>query len=1790
MVVEQPCKQEAVHRGNLVILSEFLRSFAFEYDVENGPITPDDIDDALEFANQDAKHRILEEVYYHWKRDWHDDEDLMVAIQQKRWNKILKESKIALDSVSDRVKQTHAILQRFEVWSVKAIAQKNLLPTSTPVENTTSTLHPACWSSLLNIPGACHFAKILPNLPISSGASDDEGVTNDIGQISATGDAKQPDDDENINLHAHDGPCFLALPPNTLTSREYLRLARMMSLLPDDHSRLQAANSPLTWVQKEGVGLGDFRFTAPDLVALWIRAQRNTCALRHLWQIFSVSEQVQRHSLTIRGSSGSGKRLVQVQSEDQDEEEKLPRQFVAKMIGNSRKTRARIVNESSYVDELVTWAVINEVMCTFHHLRDMIKTRLILRKRRLSGLYHNSRKRRRVEQTDQQEDYLRNACQSYVLRWFARRHIDTLAVLFFSNPASLARSDALIGKMCDAGVPLEIHSKVADDSKSFVQIDRNIGRGKYRTFERFYEVVNNLLEAMSSSITPELLAPNTMRDIIADFDDMYETFLKERNPAGSAGLLLDLSALSPEQSLAELLRSLPAPWADRCRTCSESIRNSDAVVCSCCGESYHSGCCEKRDVDRCQAFDLIRKLWTLSVPRSLLPGPDFRGKEKWTTLNITVVREAGNDGMLPRLGLSLINTEECVEFYDLLVSGNADVSKLDEKRHINPIRVEQKGCIVTEVHSEAKGCGKAAGIQRGDVIVGLEFRSFLDPSVEAKYLPRQLHSFAKLSNSERMDMFRRPATEMRILIERPDFDILQQSNEFLQVVRQVNDPIVRAMAVAKSKTWLCGKCVARQAGERGSLPVVLRDAILARSLLRCLGADYYAVPLHDEEIRHEQYNCIIPDSMHVSLRRLDGMMTSIIARQSNAQRCDDAMLGVPFNRPPWSKSDKGDRLDWAPEELEFKPLELLCRGVKLLVSTSAELLDEGLLEKTMLLARNFVVLFSSWYPSSPADNLVESPGPPEGAFCARVPWIRDCCDFCQVRSGEIAPEAGDDIAFRVCGSQACRAQLVAELSHSDTGDRRSTKFKNSKFPIASTDLALIEYEESSSFIGATVLILPGDAVLRSVQERLGFNIEHSGRVVEFIVASYLPGFTWKNHNSGDHTGTGSEVEGEGTFHLLPVLSQHQLQFLLQRCKLRKAPSEQGSTDIEWLSLDVLELNGVLRLSPAELRRRLVETKSINAALDRALAMAAMVGIDNSLVNRDNVEVNQVGDSAGSHFLGPTSPSCAFLQGSEAHKSSECQAVESISRCIQQSAEVTICEKQKQSSFLSEITEMLIPLLGRCGRDEDFAWHISDSLDYSSECVRILPENQIATQNDESSVPACIVKYSDLYFRSHEEKRRMRDALRGQQPKEPHPTSITFRSLSTADSALFTVVLDREDSSKANVEGKYTGPGWGLELLVWPRVDSNVRVGRVHPISPAAVAGLATHDVVMSINGYDVRGRHDFVAWAMINFIEGQKRALTVTELSNLFKNPRNSPITPVVLVVCRPTMHQQPLGGAQRNRASTDTEKVPRLIEPISRNSSFHLLSPHNLAQQTLRSSLLKAASPHASAITVAKNALTAEPAFGNLSTSRDSQSAAPQAHARFSNPSLHCTSGRSEGTLGEGKKNFSHPDSLPLAFRVDARGVSTLPAQPRQRDCTESGSITFNTYRSGSSNATSIPMKHGAGSGRYQMNHSTRASSLDLVNVANRSITHPTNNIYTAESSTLQSGRAIVAATEALTACAALLLRIYETVRDSYQLSRVLSFRDIYRPTIPNIIFTNPEASVRELSNNQHNSPAAKS
>jgi hypothetical protein len=398
---------------------------------------------------------------------------------------------------------------------------------------------------------------------------------------------------------------------------------------------------------------------------------------------------------------------------------------------------------------------------------------------------------------------------------------------------------------------------------------------------------------------------------------------------------------------------------------------------------------------------------------------------------------------------------------------------------------------------------------------------------------------------------------VKFVVKRPNAPIVLNSHRFLAELQAMNSSM-SAIIRANESMWYCAECILSDESRTLELEHarILREAHYCRSLIRRLsveecGRTYYDVPIEsDKAVKNSSKSGF---SVFVSLRRLELMMESIIARYSvdKSLESNDACFFVGSKR-----------LDWAPDAMESKPLELLCRGIDhIATQTIAIELDcqEFRRPDGSILFKNFLRLFCSWcLAGSPATRLLVATKCP--VFASSLAWTKNLrfCSLCGVWQSDASEE--------VC-SYCLRMQLSPTPDYHDT---------------------LCWYEKCSSLIGSTILLLPGDPLLVSTEEslkNLSISMEQHGRPFELLCVAFIPSIYANREDDKDSR--------DGTFYLLPVANTEQLKFLLAKCTLR----EFIVFDVDrWKADGLLDLPGVIQLSFKEVRSSLEKTKLIEEAI------------------------------------------------------------------------------------------------------------------------------------------------------------------------------------------------------------------------------------------------------------------------------------------------------------------------------------------------------------------------------------------------------------------------------------------------------------------------------------------------------------------------------------------------------------------------------------------------------------------
>jgi hypothetical protein len=1208
-------------------VTQFLTTFQKFFrgnDVERkGPISVSSFEQAVRYRQRLREHYDLENKLIILRKDGSLPED-----QLKEWQAAVESSQDIIESISASEKALHELLRRFEVWSTQALAKDALMyciPRS--ASSTSHGDHKApeliCCSTLFNLPGAAHFLTIMP------------------------GNEPRAESDGRDHVHG------LGLPPNAWTWPQYVRICNMVSLLRDpmeaSRSPLTAASPSLIGQRKEELKLSyDARLTPADLVALWTRAQRNTSALLHLLHLFEVSDapdelKERTEHYSIRADSGHRGKVLVPQVEEESEPE--PR-YVAKFVGNHKKTRKFVLSISKLLDELVEWAVTNQTLYTHRYIREGIQQQKSATKRpcpddanldvptKKSKLIpqrpddatddvieigtESVRARRRIIVPNGKEKELLHACQCYVLRWFARRNRKVASIIFTSkfDHVCLFPYETLVQKLVEEKLPSKVKRRLKGDCQSndrtLARIDRRVRIGKFDEGydPNFQQVVVSLLNALASCTPADVLAESDVRAACADFVMFHETFLSRKSAAEAAELLLGADFDTDENPI-DLLLSFTAPWDVHCSACDGGLGNDNVFRCANCDKVFHEKCAgdgDKRSlIDLVQSYDPLAQMFSVRVPDGLTPDytsascPELR----WTQLSLHIEKKVGPDGTQDTLGIKVCQTEECEDALNQLLNRcPIAVLSTTEMQKSFPLKVDHKGMLVVDVLDGENVAGKFSGLEPGDIIT--EVNISIGP--EGKSSPKYI--LDELTRDERMALLR-DASKLSVTVHRPSKSLLTLSQQWLWRVQKANAVYADTLKLQPGEVWYCSSCQV-VTEPRGTENRIFAEARWCKSLIRRLGVESYSLPFHDE-LQSAQRR--IP--INVSLRRLDAMMEfiSLTHDESLTQESKKEILncmGNPFILPPWVVTSS-PRMSWSPEEMEQKPMELLCKGIDMMMSpTDPE--REPLNDERIALLRRFLLLFSARFLCAGKESSTLRPsGLVSHAFIARPPWIQASCIVCQSRPTITADSK--------CDRKGCQQPLSPEKENqgqSENGDRASFSPQNSAgdptvagsaatqaepasfmHPKTGSDARVCDYDDRSSLVGTPLLALPGDPMLLHLSRELNQSIDHMDRPMVFVVASYLPyPYMQAEVLSSDQTGN-----GEGMFHILPVLTADQLKFLLTKCEMRR-PAETYATNNSWTELQAFRLDGVIRMSAAELRMKLKETAAIREAIDAAVGAIA----------------------------------------------------------------------------------------------------------------------------------------------------------------------------------------------------------------------------------------------------------------------------------------------------------------------------------------------------------------------------------------------------------------------------------------------------------------------------------------------------------------------------------------------------------------------------------------------------------
>ncbi|CAJ1966773.1 unnamed protein product [Cylindrotheca closterium] len=1459
----------SIKPGKLLELAHFLTRFQKHYTTPNDDDNSDDeasdlilvkmedLEAVTRYRRNFLKKESLNDRYY-VAEEGSKSRNSTQAINRLQAKRLEKEIEVVNSKVSSskRTKRIHHLLLRFEVWTTKVLAQKDFVTSCGALLEDTKKTKYSHFSPHLNIPCSDHFCNILPEV------SQKEWST-----------PKLP----SAMHHMPSASCTLPVTPNKHTWQEFAKISRMISIL-DETSRTEIYKSSSCIFDIKGrnsykeIYNQQYEFQPLDLVALWVRAQRDSKANRHLNLLFEIQYGNQENASS---------------------------KIKAVYKGNPFNTH-RVCEASPKADQLVEWAVTNQVLFSYDQVRSHIQLACLKQKRKNRDEEERSQRKRKRQRRDgnsdeQDLDQLRQACCVFVLRWFGRRHRKLTSVLF-SKKQNILHLDIgcregdrnganLLHEKVDEGIQNyllkpEINGKVAfAKDKTLARIDRRIRN--YGNQITLKSQVETLLDALYSAGKSHGVRLELKEAAKSDFRMLHRHFFEEPENALEAAAMLTNIEDESITSITNLLNGAPSPWQQHCAHCDyEGVENNPLRTCACCASPFHEGCTSWRGEpvsDIISSYPPLGALCTVQLPPTETL-PNFRDNNavKWTEMEILVERRLDDIGWLEMsLGLSMAPTESCYDSFKNLTDGTIlDLAKMiaadkSNQRPSFPMALTVNGSLIYDV-ANGNCVGNRAGLRKGDVVQHLQIVELFDRADISSLPPQRSFDFQSISNDDRINAFKIPAKKIKVHIVRPSIDIVESSHDWYEQVKVRNKARTAAMSEIHSgdicsKLWQCGNCQCQFTQEKQTPRSVKEEAEFCRAVIRRIGMESYA---HSFEAERTAGNDNCPA---VSLRRLDAMMTHIVNRHSVAGKSGESSARS-FLNPPWVV-EGGSHLAWTAG-LEERPMELLCKGVGT-ISESASLGNGGSRNAADVTAmfRHFLIAFSSWCVL-PCKGNRRTRGPPPLFRSMLPPWILPSCTICSGR-----PVAAGNA--KVCNNPACSTLA------------RSNYFQMDDFPdeeVATLARTIEMYESRSSLVGTTFLVHHDDPLVKAVSKVV--NIEHNRRPVEFVIASYLPKEFRDTVLNGNQIWEGDKCsDDDGIFHLLPVISATQIDFLLDRLKTRKKPAVSDSTgDASWASLEALNVPGVARYSFSDVERKRFESAKIRIAMEGAVVRKCM------LPPKTTGACNEIIEEPSRFEL------IDFVV-------SQLEPLNSVAygSCLTSAASHLLSQDEFQPgvetvTYRSKSTPRSNwPIAARAGngtrtRQDVFGETLLLPRLRSIVCAPELKYDVLIPKQDD-----CVLVYSDLHFESDEDCARLKRQLQPEVLNKPRELNLSSRSFSGRSKTILLLKLDSE------IDSGCQGVGWGFELVRWEHEEA-LRVGRIRSLSPAQRAGLQTDDVITSVGGRKI---NSFDQVNLISTILGASNVCVRTEdslvepegiISTVLGNiVETCNLDPVVLKVYRPS-------------------------------------------------------------------------------------------------------------------------------------------------------------------------------------------------------------------------------------------------------------------------------------------------
>ena len=269
------------------------------------------------------------------------------------------------------------------------------------------------------------------------------------------------------------------------------------------------------------------------------------------------------------------------------------------------------------------------------------------------------------------------------------------------------------------------------------------------------------------------------------------------------------------------------------------------------------------------------------------------------------------------------------------------------KKNIIPIPINSTGLVVSKVRLGS--LAHELGVMEGDVITRVDVIDDEEVSHEIdreKSMPSINLSSLRL-RTDRIEVFKKPYRRLRLYIERSSPNLMEVISNWIKTSLE-NAPLLGDNDDDNpfSSTWYCSACYENRVEQP---PSIALDAKRCQAIIRHLGFHWYSLPYHDD------VGTLNGSDTHCGLKRLDGMMTSIIEEKNLS------LNENPFYYETKSESDECShkRLSWASEELENDPLKLLCVGMNILLNHNLSKTSEQKLLKRKIMGTEFLKLVLS---------------------------------------------------------------------------------------------------------------------------------------------------------------------------------------------------------------------------------------------------------------------------------------------------------------------------------------------------------------------------------------------------------------------------------------------------------------------------------------------------------------------------------------------------------------------------------------------------------------------------------------------------------------------------------------------------------------------------------------------------------------------------------------------------------------------------------------------------------------